>query len=358
MRSLMAAVVVGSLVVGCTAIKDTILEEDFCPMYYWGSGDCDALKAQVRFNHSRPAPTLEMGDPSTPAMFFFHGWPDTAALWVNQFEYFCAPPHGKYFCVAPTWMNFHPDFPSAPKEELFHDVQVDRMYATAKEMGLKDITLVIFDWGANLGYQFTYRYPEIVKRIVAFDIGLEPVDPPGSKVRASGDAEIPYLPAYQQANIQAYRTNNVTYMEPTKEHIMKAMWRGHDPKFFQARTGWPYNGIVLNGTGEEMSERLAPTVPLKDWKFQATPSFPDDKPLFFLYGKCDDGTGCDRCPVKECQPRSMLFFTKSFIKWVESRPGSQVLPIDGAGHWMMTQQSIAVNENVSNWLESTSTVVV
>merc|ERR1719499_1857906 len=56
----------------CDLTSDTILREDFCPMYYWGSGDCEALKSHVKFNHTRPAPTLELGDPSKPALFFIH----------------------------------------------------------------------------------------------------------------------------------------------------------------------------------------------------------------------------------------------------------------------------------------------
>jgi pimeloyl-ACP methyl ester carboxylesterase len=333
-------------------VQDTILSEDFCPMYYWGSADCNALKKLVRFNHTRPAPTLELGDPSKPPMFFFHGWPDTAALWVNQFEYFCAPPNGKYFCVAPTWMNFHPDLPDAPTKDLFLDVQVARMYATAQEMGLTGITLVIFDFGAALGYQFAYKHPEAVKTVVAFDIGLDLVSPPGSKHRMFGDAQIPFLPQYQQANIESFRTNSFAPMQPFKDMLMKALWRGHDPKFFTARTGWPYNDIVRNATGEEMSERLAPNVPFKDWQFHEIPSFPDDKPLLFLYGKCDDGSGCDNCPLgRECRPRPMQFHSASFEKWVNSRVGSEVVAVDGAGHWMMTQQSASVNAKLAAWLD-------
>jgi pimeloyl-ACP methyl ester carboxylesterase len=335
-------------------VQDTILNEDFCSMYYWGSGDCDALKKQVRFNHSRPAPTLELGDPNKPAMLFFHGWPDNAALWVNQFEYFCAPPNGLFFCVAPTWINFHPDLPDAPKKDLFIDVQLARMYATAKEIGLTDITLVIFDWGATLGYQFAYKHPEAVKAVVVFDIGLVRVNPPGSKHRAGGDAQIPKLPQYQQANIEAYRTNSIAPMQPMKDKLMMGVWRGHTSKGFTARTGWPYNDIVRNATGEEMSERLAPTVPFKDWEFDQIPSFPHGKPLLFLYGKCVDGSGCSKCPLgTKCIPRppDEQFHTASFEKWVNSRAGSEVVAVDGAGHYMMAHQSANVNAKLGVWLD-------
>merc|ERR1712059_193334 len=97
------------------------------------------------------------------------------------------------------------------------------------------------------------------------------------KQRAGGDAEIPHLPEYQQQNIKAYRTNRFEPMQPVKDSLMKVMWHGHNPKFFTQRTGWPYNCIVLNETGQEMSERLAPDIPMWQWKFFATPDFPDGK---------------------------------------------------------------------------------
>jgi len=334
----------------CDLTSDTILREDFCPMYYWGSGDCEALKSHVKFNHTRPAPTLELGDPSKPALFFIHGFPDTAALWVNQFEYFCAPPQGKYFCIAPTWMNFHPDFPDAPPRDLFHDVQLDRMYATAKEMGLQDITLVTYDFGAILGYRFTYKYAYIVKKIVSFEQGMPLVR---SLKRRGGDAEIPLLPQYQQACIHAFRTNNFAYLQPFKDWLMSILWRGHDPKFFQARTAWPYNSAVLNGTNEEWNERFVPDIPLSKWKFRYVPDFPNDKPVLFLYGKCEEGSGCDRCQLgKKCIPRKMLWHDKAFENWVNERPGSQAVPVDGAGHWPMTVGSVFVNKQMATYFES------
>ena len=46
-----------------------------------------------------------------------------------------------------------------------------------EEMGLSDITLVIHDFGSVLGYQFTYLYPTLVKRLISMDIGMGMVGP-------------------------------------------------------------------------------------------------------------------------------------------------------------------------------------
>ena len=71
-------------------VADTLLTSYFCQNYYQsGRGDCEALRARVVANHSRSVPTLELGDPTMPALVFIHGWPDSSALWANQFESFC-----------------------------------------------------------------------------------------------------------------------------------------------------------------------------------------------------------------------------------------------------------------------------
>jgi pimeloyl-ACP methyl ester carboxylesterase len=43
--------------------------------------------------------------------------------------------------------------------------------AVAEQMHLAAITLVVHDFGSVLGYQFAYRYPSLVKRIVSPGLG-------------------------------------------------------------------------------------------------------------------------------------------------------------------------------------------
>ena len=81
---LKAALLTFALVHSVTA-QDTLLDEYFCQLYYpkdataQGLPPCIAVRAAVVSNKTRPLPTLELGDPAKPAMFFVHGWPDSAA---------------------------------------------------------------------------------------------------------------------------------------------------------------------------------------------------------------------------------------------------------------------------------------
>lgn len=319
---------------------DALLAENFCQVYYRGELDCEVLRSLVKANHSRTLPTLELGDPSKPAMYFLHGWPDNAALWANQFEVFCAPPHGKFYCVAPTWYNFHPQLPTASDELLHWDKQIDAFYAVAQEVGIKDVILVMHDFGASIGYQFVYRYPSLVRRLISMDIGNSPM--PRGFVMPN---DISKLSEYQQVNIKAYLTKNDTLMrENSRKH--------HSPcaecAMIQARIGWPYYEFIRTGNND-FHTRLAPGIEPDEWKFLWTPDFPTHIPMLFLYGRCQTGTGCAGCPVETCKRRKYFFFSSYFLDWVYARPGhSDVVEVDTAGHWVPARGNGVPHGNVPN----------
>jgi pimeloyl-ACP methyl ester carboxylesterase len=333
---------------GSPGASDSLLELQFCQVYYDGVGDCPGLRKQVVANHTRALPTLELGDPSKPAMYFLHGWPDSAAEWSNQFEYFCAPPHGQYYCVAPTWFDFHPDVPARPADDLYWSTQVDAFHAVLVEMSLSDVTLVIHDFGSVLGYQLAWQYPSVFKRIISMDIGMGmlPKGFPPNPTPAVGS-----LMGYQQVNIEAFLTNNNTMM---RENV-----RGDpcgDCASITAKTGWPYLNFVLNGT-QSWQHRLAPSLPLDEWRLSLVPDLPASLPLLFLYGTCNIGTGCKGCPP--CSKRSFYFFGLDWIEYLQgagkpggAAAGSKAVAVGGAGHWIQCRAAAQTNAAIASWLRT------
>eukprot|EP01050_Picozoa_sp_SAG11_P020371 SAG11_NODE_3421_length_2457_cov_5.526718_2_plen_145_part_00 len=99
--------------------SDTLLDKYFCGIYYprgvaaANLPPCSHVKAAVKSDLTTPLPTLSLGDPAKPALFFVHGWPDSAAEFAAQFGGLCYGPTARYRCVAATWQNFHPDLPDA-----------------------------------------------------------------------------------------------------------------------------------------------------------------------------------------------------------------------------------------------------
>jgi len=278
-------------------------------------------------------------------MVFFHGWPDTAALWANQFEKFCFGENAKYYCVAPSWIDFHPDYPRANQSELFWDVQRDRWHSVVVDLKLKDVTYVIFDFGAAVGYQYIWQHEDEVKQVIAMDIGMDTKAPSRP---LPNEGMTPFLMQYQQNNIKAFKTDNDTAMTEN----LKTQLGGTSPcdscriapgaTGVGARTGWPYYQFVRSAAGEVWIDRLAPHIPLAQWKFSLAPSFPEKVPLLFLYS-------------------SEIFSTPAFRDWISKRgtvDGSKVVKLNNTDHWLQIRVSETTNNYMQGWLSRDEPIVV
>jgi pimeloyl-ACP methyl ester carboxylesterase len=244
---------------GSASDQDTILERDFCQKYWAGDQEkCAAVKAKIVANHSRPLPTLELGDPAQPAMFFLHGWPDNGAEWANLFGAFGED----YFCVATTMTNFHPDLPMVTdRSQLAFGSEVDKMAAVAKELGLKNITLVAHDWGSAFGYIFAFKYPELISRVVQFDIGgKQPMPTPT------------WVYDYQHVIIKSWDTKSDVMLKPFASGVP-------NPAALKWQIGWPYVAVWNDGNDTTTWKHEAfPEVDPKSWTWYSTPG-PIPQPL-------------------------------------------------------------------------------
>ena len=349
--------------VSVSGVADTLLRDYFCQKYYDGVGDCGALRSRVVANHLHSVPTLELGDRSKPPMVFIHGWPDSSALWANQFEFFCDG-GGDYYCVALSWFDFHPDVPRKDKSDLLWSVQLEAFHRViAVEMGLRDLTLVVFDFGAILGYQFAYRFPALVKRLVAMDIGMDPCTlKPTLALQCTGGLpagtqSLEEQPDYVRTNIEAFLTHDDAMMR--ESYAVVGTPCADCDALITSDIGWPYWQFVRDGPGETWPENVLPRVPRAEWKFSFAPSIPRGIPILFTYGTCQDNTGCRGCPP--CEDRSdYTDYYQVWIDWLDGRgssayrtAGSRAVAIEGADHWHMCRASKAVNAAMQSWLEDT-----
>ncbi|MEC7786429.1 MAG: alpha/beta fold hydrolase [Nitrospinota bacterium] len=73
-----------------------------------------------------------------------------------------------YRCVVPDHMGMgKSDKPQNYPYTLSQ--HIDNLVALVDEISLKDITLVVHDWGGAIGMGFAVRYPEKVKRLILFN---------------------------------------------------------------------------------------------------------------------------------------------------------------------------------------------
>ena len=208
---------------------DTLLYKYFCDIYY-PTGDaaanlppCESVKADVTSDLTSPLPTLSLGDPAKPALFFVHGWPDSGAEFAAQFAGLCYGPAARYRCVAATWQNFHPDLPDAPLEELTFQTTINKLAATMESAKLVDTTFVIHDWGSFLGYQLMWQHPHLLNRTISFDIGT------------GGHPNV----TYQGQNAIAFDTQNSAPSLTSARY-----WDAPCADCATWRTAWPYASNV------------------------------------------------------------------------------------------------------------------
>lgn len=95
------------------------------------------------------------GDP----ILFLHGNPTSSYLWRNIIPYVS----DKGRCIAPDLIGMG----KSDKPEIgytFFD-HYDYLHAFIEALDLKNITLVIHDWGSGLGFHYAYKHPENIKAI-------------------------------------------------------------------------------------------------------------------------------------------------------------------------------------------------
>ena len=95
------------------------------------------------------------GDP----ILFLHGQPTSSYLWRNII------PHVSSLgrCIAPDLIGFgKSDKPDIDYRFLDHASYVDGFI---EKLGLKNITLVVHDWGSGLGFHYAARHPENIKAL-------------------------------------------------------------------------------------------------------------------------------------------------------------------------------------------------
>jgi len=276
-------------------------------------------------------------------MVFIHGWPDTSALWANQFAELCGEDK-EYFCVAPSWIDFHPDYPLADESKLFWSAQRDDFYAIIQDLGLTDITFVIFDFGVIVGAQMVYLYPELFSKVIMMDIPLINNGVTFVDATKYDSTLINNLAAYQRNNINAFLKNDDELMM----HNIDTTLGGTSPCStcriapnatfgIGARTGWPYYNFVRTDHPWMKDGFEKDDIPsFNDWDFSFVPSFPDNISILYLWA-------------------SEYFQNPKFFEWIDNRnDGSEYMQVKDSDHWISVRQPLVVNKKITEWLIATT----
>jgi len=108
------------------------------------------------------------GTPGRPLMMFLHGFPEGAFIWDALLEYFAAPEHGGFRCVAPNLRGFEKstsptDIAAYRPHLLVQDIA--ELAASENPSGHIEV-LVAHDWGGAFGWGYGNRHGDRLGRLV------------------------------------------------------------------------------------------------------------------------------------------------------------------------------------------------
>ena len=107
------------------------------------------------------------GNEENELVIFLHGFPETSFMWINLMKKLAAL---GYFCVAPDMRGYSEN--ACPKGvEYYHLKKLsDDILNIAHAMNRNQFHLVGHDWGAGIGWNIVYQYPEKIKSWTALSV--------------------------------------------------------------------------------------------------------------------------------------------------------------------------------------------
>ena len=104
-----------------------------------------------------------------PPVVFFHGEPTWSYLWRKVI-----PPvrDAGHRCIAPDYAGFGRSDKPTDLGWYTYDRHVELMGALLDELGVRDATAVVHDWGGPIGLRLAAERPELFSRMVVMETGL------------------------------------------------------------------------------------------------------------------------------------------------------------------------------------------
>jgi haloalkane dehalogenase len=131
--------------------------------------------------HTRSVPVsggamsfAEEGPAGAPPLLLLHGNPG----WSFTFRKLIPQLAGRYRVIAPDMVGF--GLSDKPADPGYHTLgrHIENLTALVERLGLRNLTLVVHDWGGPVGFGYAGAHPENVARIVATNTWASPLPNP------------------------------------------------------------------------------------------------------------------------------------------------------------------------------------
>jgi pimeloyl-ACP methyl ester carboxylesterase len=292
--------------------------------------------------------TADGPEDARETLFFIHGWPDNQGMWDDQVAYLV--PRG-YRCLRVTMPHFSGrERAKELGDDSFGfpdwDEAANLLAGAIRREAKGPVTLVIHDWGCVWGFTTQLLHPELVKAIVAMDVGTPT---PLFSAQLSNVPKLILIGVVYQywlasAHILGRAATAVgfgqflgdwmtqTFAGFAKWNFGKSVDFGGESSSVTSDAGYPYY-ITHRNFFLEMFGLKSPIVPES---LVPSPKRDPDCPLLFFWG--------GNKPAK--------FHDWRWERELKRREDCEVVKIP-AGHWLSTEQPAMVNEKMAEWLGKT-----
>jgi len=252
-------------------------------------------------------------------VLMLHGEP----TWSYLYRKMIPPIARRYRAVAPDYVGFGRSDKWTEVEKYSFEGHYRVLEAFVEALDLREITVVVQDWGGPLGLRFATKHPERMARLVILNTGLftgAMVMPEGMRAWREYAAQTPDLPVggiVQQAlhnrelaTEDIVRAYDAPFPEPESKAGAKAF-----PAMIPTSAGDP--------GAREMMEALEA---LGRWDKPALVMFSDQDPIF---------------PVTAGE------------RFAQHIPGARFKVIEGAGHFLQEEKGETIAADMLSFMEAT-----
>ena len=191
------------------------------------------------------------------------------------------------------------------------ETHIDNLEAFVVALDLKNITLIVHDWGGPIGLGVAVRYPERIKRIIITNTAAFSMRKVPLRIKIG---KTPWLGAklFKNLNLFAKAATVMTTVKPLSQEVKNAY-------LFPFQNKEDRNGIVrfvqdIPHDPVHPSFEVLLGVEHGLWMFKS-------KPIAIIWGMKD-----------------WCFSPVFFEKWLEVYPNASQCILDNAGHWLFEEE--------------------
>ena len=250
------------------------------------------------------------GDP----VLLLHGEP----TWSFLYRKIIPQLHGSARCVAPDYFGFGRSDKPTDRGWYSYDRHTESLARFAQELDLKNITVVVQDWGGPLGFRFAVENPERVARLVVMNTGI------GARAPSEEWLRFQAFMRRVDTDIVPGQLVRLSLVQPTTDEVIA----GYDAPFPvpESRIGVvQFPELVATGADHPSAPAmLAVREQLRTFDRPALVLFSDSDPIF---SRRAAEVMAELLPRAELDP-----------------------PVEGAGHFLQEDRGAWIGERIARWL--------